>query len=115
MQPACLSSPLHRLLVETCSPHSHRIELRSQQPRQVLCRLTAALPDADPAAIAKAALEIFAKEPFGFALKPVVKRVLQTIASSADPAEEVRSQHASECLLYAQHTTAAVLMHVYGS
>lgn len=43
---------------------------------------------ADPAAIAKAALEVFAKAPFKFALKPVVKRVLQTIASNADPSEQ---------------------------
>lgn len=35
---------------------------------------------ADVVASANAALDIFAKEPFNFALKPVVKRVLQSIA-----------------------------------
>lgn len=37
---------------------------------------------ADISGRAEAALETFAKEPFVFALKPVVKRVLQGIASS---------------------------------
>ena len=39
---------------------------------------------------AEAALETFAKEPFTFALKPVVKRVLQSIASSKPLQPQVR-------------------------
>lgn len=37
---------------------------------------------ADVSANAEAALGIFAKEPFRYALRPVVKRVLETISSS---------------------------------
>ena len=37
---------------------------------------------AEISSVAEAALETFAKEPFVFALKPVVKRVLESIVSS---------------------------------
>ena len=46
---------------------------------------------ADAVTSAKAALEIFAKEPLTFALKPVVKKVLQSIA--VDKATTAQVEH----------------------
>lgn len=44
---------------------------------------------ADIPGSAEAALEAFAEEPFAFALKPVVKQVLQSIASSKSSTAQV--------------------------
>lgn len=52
----------------------------SAEPTADLCIVMFAV--AEISCQAETALETFAKEPFIFALKPVVKRVLQSIASS---------------------------------
>ena len=60
-----------------------------------------ASPNADPGTSAKAALEVFAQEPFTFALKPIAKRLLQSIA--AEGASNMQVRAAAFVPVYRQH------------
>lgn len=55
---------------------------------------------ADVSGSAEATLELFAKEPFNFALKPVVKKLLQQIASSSSASAEVGHSLTTPSALY---------------